>query len=95
MDGRFGQERKNLSVAKGYLVMLAAKSGPIQTLSQRLRRLWSGDADTPATSSDAPAVIVHDPAAQGPRDLDDPFFDRDVQARAADLIASVHHTEKK
>ena len=34
-----------------------------------------------------PGVILHDPGAQGPHDLDDPFFDPKVQARMADVIA--------
>jgi len=35
----------------------------------------------------SPEVIVHDPAAQRPHDLDDPFFDPKVQSRIADVIA--------
>jgi hypothetical protein len=35
----------------------------------------------------AAEVIVHDPAAQDPHDLDDPFFDPKVQSRMADVIA--------
>lgn len=66
-------------------------SGFFRTLSDWLRRLWSGDADG---RSDVPAVIVHDPAAEAPHDLDDPFFDRGVQARMADVIAGVHNPDK-
>jgi hypothetical protein len=32
-------------------------------------------------------VIVHDPQAQDPRDLDDPFVDPDVQERIGKFIA--------
>lgn len=35
----------------------------------------------------SPEVILHDPAAQRPHDLDDPFFDPKVQSRMADVIA--------
>jgi hypothetical protein len=34
-----------------------------------------------------PAVIVHDPAASKPHDLDDPLFDRKVQGRIGAAIA--------
>ena len=34
-----------------------------------------------------PAVIVHDPASQGPHDLDNPFHDPGVQTRIAGVIA--------
>ena len=33
-------------------------------------------------------VILHDPAAERPHDLDDPFFDANVQRRVGALIAS-------
>ena len=65
--------------------------GPMQSLSQAVRRLWTGK---PA-ASDSPRVIVHDPAAQAPHDLDDPFFDRAVQERMAEVIAAANQTEKK
>lgn len=73
--------------------MPAENRGPIQTLSQILRRLWSDEAAKPVRPT-AAGVIVHDPAAEGPHDLDDPFFDRRVQARMADVIAGAHHNEK-
>jgi hypothetical protein len=31
--------------------------------------------------------MIHDPAASRPHDLDDPFFDPNVQKRVADIIA--------
>jgi hypothetical protein len=34
-----------------------------------------------------PDIIVHDPAAQRPHDLDDPFFDGAVQDRMGNAIA--------
>ena len=41
----------------------------------------------PAPKPVQPEVIVHDPAAEKPHDLDDPFFDPKVQSRMADVIA--------
>jgi hypothetical protein len=35
----------------------------------------------------SPEVIVHDPGAERPHDLDDPFFDPKVQSRMAGVIA--------
>jgi hypothetical protein len=32
-------------------------------------------------------VLLHDPAASSPQDLDDPFFDPVVQGRVATMIA--------
>lgn len=61
------------------------------TFAQKIREFWSG-----LTGKNAPAqppVIVHDPAAQRPHDLDDPFFDATVQTRIGDVIA--HAGQKK
>ena len=33
-------------------------------------------------------IIVYDPAAEGPHDLDDPFFDQKVRERTARIIAN-------
>ena len=35
----------------------------------------------------AEGVIIHDPAADGPKDLDDPFDDATVQQRVGSVIA--------
>ena len=64
-------------------------ASPIHTMPQSVRSLWSvvtghkHAAHKPAK----PDVLVHDPAAQRPHDLDDPFFDLKVQARIANVIA--------
>ena len=64
--------------------------GFAQSITQTLRNLWQS-----ATGADAPPalpeVIVHDPAAQRAHDLDDPFFDDEVQTRIADVIAGAGH----
>ena len=66
---------------------------PLDKISEGARELWaaltgtqkSGHARTTHTH---PEVIVHDPASQGPHDLDDPFYDPKVQNRVADVIAN-------
>ena len=62
--------------------------GPIQAILPPLRRLWSAVTGGAAPASEFPDVLVHDPAAERPHDLDDPFFDGDVQTRMGDVIAS-------
>ncbi len=42
-----------------------------------------------------PPVIIHDPEAQKAHDLDDPFFDKAVQTRIADVIAHAGQHSKK
>ena len=42
----------------------------------------------PVDEPASPEVIVHDPGAERPHDLDDPFFDPKVQARMASVISS-------
>ena len=34
-----------------------------------------------------PALVIHDPDAEQPHDLDDPFFDRKIQQRMGETIA--------
>lgn len=68
-------------------------SGPIKSMSQLMRDLWATVASPkPPSARPAPEVIVHDPEAKLPHDLDDPFFDRKAQSRMADVIA---HANKK
>jgi hypothetical protein len=57
-------------------------AGPLQLISQSARKFWSG-----LTGQNVPAVVLHDPAAQQPRDLDDPFFDDKEQKRMANVIS--------
>jgi hypothetical protein len=61
---------------------------PVHSLMQSLRQLWAAPAGANAPNPAHPEVIVHDPAAQAPHDLDDPFFDGRVQSRMADVIAN-------
>jgi hypothetical protein len=55
---------------------------------QTVRGFWCAiTGRKPSDRAETPGVILHDPGAQGPHDLDDPFFDPNVQARMADVIA--------
>lgn len=61
-----------------------------------LRDLWAkliGPSDPKAAA--VQPVIVHDPEAEKAHDLDDPFFDRAVQSRVADVIAHASQHQKK
>jgi hypothetical protein len=40
-----------------------------------------------------PEVFIHDPKAQGPQNLDDPFLDTKAQARVGETIARVARHE--
>lgn len=63
-------------------------TGPTSKLSDLVRNLWASvKTPDPAPKRTLPEVIVHDPEARLPHDLDDPFFDRKVQERMADVIA--------
>lgn len=68
-------------------------TGPTSKLSDLVRNLWASVTEAPAPKRALPEVIVHDPEAKLPHDLDDPFFDRKVQERMADVIA--HAGDKK
>ena len=63
------------------------------SLTQTIRELWSTMTGQAPAKPDLPEVIVHDPDAERPHDLDDPFFDPKVQSRMADVIA--HNATKK
>ena len=59
------------------------------SLVQRIRDFWSAMiGGTSANKPKPPEVIVHDPGAERPHDLDDPFFDPKVQSRMAGVIAN-------
>lgn len=61
-----------------------------------LRDLWAKlIAPSEPTAPAVPPVIVYDPEAQKAHDLDDPFFDRNVQSRIADVIAHAGQHQKK
>jgi hypothetical protein len=70
-------------------------AGPIRTMLQAVRFVWFAVTGQKHLSGEpaVPAVVLHDPAAQRPHDLDDPFFNVKVQARIADVIA--HTMQKK
>ena len=57
-------------------------------LAQKVRDLWLAmTGRQSARQAPLPEVIVHDPGAERPHDLDDPFLDPKVQARMASVIA--------
>jgi hypothetical protein len=61
----------------------------IRTLLQAVRSYWfkvTGQKDV--YQKHAVGVFLHDPGAQRPRDLDDPFYDPKVQARVGDAISN-------
>jgi hypothetical protein len=68
-------------------------TGPVPMMPQAVRKFWFAvTGQTPSAGEPAaPPVVLYDPAAQRPHDLDDPFFDLKVQARVADVIASAGH----
>jgi hypothetical protein len=58
------------------------------SLAQTIRHFWSAMIGQDSVREPAPPeVIVHDPGAERPHDLDDPFFDPKVQSRMASVIA--------
>ena len=57
-------------------------------LSQSLRDFWRSVTGQAAVREKPPEVILHDPGADRPHDLDDPFFDPKVQSRIGDMIAT-------
>jgi hypothetical protein len=59
---------------------------PFPSESRIVRQLW-GTFIARFTSPPRPDVLLHDPAASRPHDLDDPFFDPKVQKRVAEMIA--------
>jgi hypothetical protein len=52
-----------------------------------IREFWLAVTRQKPRRANSPDVILHDPAAHGPRDLDDPFFDPKVQSRVGSVIA--------
>ena len=59
---------------------------PFPSESRIARRVWA-TLTARFTPRSLPKVTLHDPAASRPHDLDDPFFDPNVQKRMADFIA--------
>ena len=52
--------------------------------NQLIRKAWSAIV---RRVSPKPALIIHDPEASKPHDLDDPMFDRKAQERIGAAIA--------
>jgi hypothetical protein len=64
-------------------------AGAVQTV----RNLWL--AATGHKTPEAPEVMRFDPAMRRPHDLDDPFFDENVQIRIAETIAATGNKKTK
>ena len=60
-----------------------------------LRNLWARLTAPSDPKPGMPPVVVVDPDAEKAHDLDDPFFDRTVQTRMADVIAHAGQHQKK
>jgi hypothetical protein len=60
-------------------------TSPTNPLWGALRGAWTSL--TGVRTNAAQPVVIHDPAAEGAQDLDDPFIDPNAQSRVADLIA--------
>lgn len=61
-----------------------------------LQNLWARlIAPSEPKPAQVPPVVIHDPEAEKAHDLDDPFFDRTVQTRIADVIAHAGQHPKK
>ena len=63
--------------------------GPVQTV----RNLWWSATGHKAPA--APEVVLFDPGGQKAHDLDDPFFDDNIQIRMADVIAATGNRKTK
>jgi len=59
---------------------------PFPLASRIARQLWAAFVAR-FTRQPRTGVLLHDPAASRPHDLDDPFFDPNVQQRVAGIIA--------
>jgi hypothetical protein len=55
-----------------------------------VRKFWSRlfGKKAPPSAVNAQGFILHDPASQRPHDLDDPYFDSELQARTGKVIGS-------
>ena len=61
-----------------------------------LRNLWARlIAPSAPETPPVPPVVIHEPQAKKAHDLDDPFFDPNVQTRIADVIAHAGQHQKK
>ena len=60
---------------------------PMLQAIRRFRMAATGQ-KSPYPHLTAREAVVHDPAAQQPHDLDDPYFDPKVQRRFADVISN-------
>ncbi|MFL6305096.1 MAG: hypothetical protein ACJ72H_16315 [Candidatus Sulfotelmatobacter sp.] len=64
-----------------------------RTFSRAVRRYWFKLTGQNFHQNHADGVFLHDPGADQPHDLDDPFYDSKVQARIGDAISSATQKE--
>ena len=64
-------------------------AGSVQTL----KNFWL--AATGQQEPAVPEVVIYDPAGQKAHDLDDPFFNDNVQSRMAEFIAATGNRKTK
>jgi hypothetical protein len=71
---------------------------PVRSLLHSALKMCSAliGGDRAKPSATIPDVFTHDPKAQGPQNLDDPFLDTEAQARVGETIArAVRHEPPK
>jgi hypothetical protein len=81
------QVSPTLAGAGCHMVSEDERASPARYLFRTVLKIWcfvSGDRGR--RPKGIPEVVIHDPEAQGPRNLDDPFLDPRAQARVGDLI---------
>lgn len=66
----------------------------MSAVTETIRNWWSAMIRPSNPAPQPGSVIVHDPAADGPKDLDDPFVSADVQARMARVISDSARGER-
>jgi hypothetical protein len=75
----------------GYIKMTRQVRSLLRSALKMCSAFIGGDRAKP--SADIPEVFIHDPKAQGPQNLDDPFLDTKAQLRLGETIARAARRE--
>jgi hypothetical protein len=67
---------------------------PLHALRRIAVRAWAKLANKGSPLGKS-GVLLHDPAASSPHNLDDPFFDPKIQSRVANMIAGAAQKKAK